>query len=95
MIDFPDIEFHRQGYAMIADYRDKDPGAPICFPQSDGGRVMTGFCTCKQSRSDKSCLHFSELVRLTKEVTDLRQSRRPENREPLKAVVMSRIKQPS
>jgi hypothetical protein len=27
-------------------------------------------------------------------VTDLRQSRRPENREPLKAVVMSRLKQP-
>jgi SNF2 family DNA or RNA helicase len=68
MIDFPNIEFHRQGYAMIADYRDKDPGAPICFPRTAGGSVMTGFCTCRQSRKDTGCTHFSELVRLTKEI---------------------------
>jgi len=30
-IDFSRIEFHRQGYALLADCRDKDPGSPICF----------------------------------------------------------------
>ncbi len=68
MIDFPDIEFHRQGYAMIADYRDKDPGTPICFPRSPGGSVLTGFCTCRKSRKDNGCPHYSELVRLAKEI---------------------------
>jgi hypothetical protein len=64
MIDFPNIEFHRQGYAMVGDSRDKDPGTPICFPRNTGGSVMTGSCTCRQSRKGESCSHFSELVRL-------------------------------
>jgi hypothetical protein len=66
MIDSPNIEFHRQGYALIADYLDKDPGSPICFPQTAGGSIMTGACTCKQSRKDKGCPHFSELIRLAR-----------------------------
>jgi SNF2 family DNA or RNA helicase len=62
------IEFHRQGYAMLADYRDKDPGAPICFPREENGSIMTGFCNCRQNRKNKSCIHFSELVNLVKEL---------------------------
>jgi SNF2 family DNA or RNA helicase len=68
MIDIPNIEFLRQGYAMIADYRDKDPGSPICFPRSEGGNVVTGFCDCRQSLKNKSCPHFSELVKKVKEI---------------------------
>ena len=68
MLDFPDIEFHREGYGMAAASRDKDPGAPICFPQSTGGSIMTGICDCRESRKKKSCRHFAELVRIVKEV---------------------------
>lgn len=64
MADFENVEFHRQGYGMLADVRDKDPGSPVCFPRSAGGRVMTGSCTCDKNRRTGSCSHFSELVKL-------------------------------
>lgn len=68
MTDFPNIEFHRRGYAMVADYRDKDPGTPVCFPHTEEGSVMTGVCTCRQSEKNKGCPHFSELVKQVKEI---------------------------
>jgi hypothetical protein len=37
MIDLINIEFHRSGYGMLPDSRDKDPGAPVCFPRTAGG----------------------------------------------------------
>jgi SNF2 family DNA or RNA helicase len=68
MIDFPNIEFHRQGYAMVADHRDKDPGSPICFPPNEESTILTGFCTCRQSQKNKGCPHFSELIKRVKEI---------------------------
>jgi superfamily II DNA or RNA helicase len=75
MLDFTDIEFHRQGYGMAADLRDKDPGAPVCFPVSAGGHIMTGVCDCKEGQKKKSCRHFSELVRVVKEIEKKNQGR--------------------
>ena len=71
MIDFPNIEFHREGYGMLADPRDRDSGALVCFPRNPGGRAMTGFCTCRQSRKSKSCSHFSQLVAIAAEIKKL------------------------
>ena len=68
MVDYPNIEFLRQGYGMIADLREKDPGAPLCFPRVEGGKVLTGFCNCRKNRSGKSCTHFSELVKRVREI---------------------------
>jgi superfamily II DNA or RNA helicase len=64
MKEYENIEFHRQGYGMLADLGEKDPGAPVCFPRTEGGRVMTGFCDCRENRKNGSCRHFSELTRL-------------------------------
>ncbi|MBN2321116.1 MAG: DEAD/DEAH box helicase [Acidobacteria bacterium] len=68
MVDYPNIEFLRRGYGMIADLNEKDPGAPVCFPRVEGGRVLTGYCTCRRSERGNSCSHFSELVKLVREV---------------------------
>jgi superfamily II DNA or RNA helicase len=64
MKEHANLEFHRQGYGMLADLNDKDPGAPICFPQTEGGKILTGGCTCRDSKTNKSCAHFSALVKL-------------------------------
>jgi len=62
------IEFFRNGYGMLVDPNDKDPGTPICFPQSAGGHVMTGYCNCRKSQKIKACAHFSELIRLVSDI---------------------------
>ena len=68
MNDHLDVEFHRQGYGMIANPQDKDPGSPVCFPRSANGRVMTGFCNCRTGKKEGSCRHFSQLVDLASEI---------------------------
>jgi superfamily II DNA or RNA helicase len=77
MVDDPNIEYLRQGYGMIADLTEKDPGAPVCFPRSQGGRVLTGFCTCRSSKRGDSCPHFSELVKLAREIKKKNGNRTP------------------
>jgi superfamily II DNA or RNA helicase len=68
MIDYPNLEFCRHGYGMLADPRDKDPGAPICFPRSAGGSIMTGLCTCRKSKGGNPCSHLSDLFKLASEI---------------------------
>ncbi len=68
MADYPKIEFLRRGYGMIADLTEKDPGAPVCFPRTEGGKVMTGFCNCRRNKRGNSCPHFSELVKRVGEI---------------------------
>jgi superfamily II DNA or RNA helicase len=68
MIDLINIEFHRTGYGMLPDSRDKDPGAPVCFPRTAGGQVFTGYCNCRASRTADACQHFSRLVQLASEI---------------------------
>ncbi len=68
MSDFVKIEFHRQGYAMLADPQDRDPGSPVCFPRTANGRVMTGFCNCRANRKKNDCCHFSQLIKLVPEI---------------------------
>ena len=77
MTDFSFIEFFREGYGMLSDARDKDPGAPVCFPRTAGGRVMTGYCTCRESKKGSSCPHYSELVRLAAEIKKQNRGRSP------------------
>jgi hypothetical protein len=77
MNDFPSIEFFREGYGMLADARDKDPGAPICFPRPAGGRAMTGYCTCHESKKGSSCPHYSELVGLAAKIKKQNRGRSP------------------
>ena len=47
MMDYPNIEFLREGYGMIADPGEKDPGSPACFPRTSGGKIMTGLLSTK------------------------------------------------
>jgi Helicase conserved C-terminal domain/SNF2-related domain len=68
MIDLINIEFHRTGYGMLPDSRDKDPGAPVCFPRTAGGQVFTGYCNCRASRTADACQNFSRLVQLASEI---------------------------
>src|SRR5512145_3239720 len=68
MSDLLNIEFHRQGYAMLADPQDKDPGSPVCFPRTANGRVMTGFCNCRANKKKSDCGHFSQLLKLIPEI---------------------------
>jgi superfamily II DNA or RNA helicase len=68
MHKYDNIEYHRQGYGMIADPQDKDPGSPLCFPRSVDGKVMTGFCNCRATRKNGTCSHFSQLVKLVPEI---------------------------
>jgi superfamily II DNA or RNA helicase len=75
MNDYPNLEFHRQGYGMLADLNDKDPGAPICFPRTEGGRILTGRCNCRESKENKGCVHFSALVKLAGEIKKERHGR--------------------
>ncbi len=71
MTDFINIEFHRTGYGMLPDSRDKDPGAPVCFPRAAGGSVFTGFCNCRASRKTDVCRHFPRLVQVASEIREL------------------------
>ena len=64
----PALEFHRQGYGMVAAGKDKDPGWPLCFPRAKNGRIKTGNCTCRRSQKGQSCSHFSELVKLVEQI---------------------------
>jgi SNF2 family DNA or RNA helicase len=68
MNELLNIEFHRQGYGMLADPCEKDPGSPVCFPRSVNGRVMTGFCNCRASKKGSACAHFAELIKLIPEI---------------------------
>jgi SNF2 family DNA or RNA helicase len=68
MLNYLNVEFYRNGYGMLVDPNDKDPGSPICFPQSVGGHVLTGNCNCRKSKKGQSCRHFSELIRLVLEI---------------------------
>jgi superfamily II DNA or RNA helicase len=77
MIDLQNIEFYREGYGMLADARDKDPGAPLCFPRAAGGRVLTGYCNCRESKKTKSCTHFSRLIQLVPEIKKQNGGRNP------------------
>lgn len=70
MIDYVTIEFHREGYGMLADPAEKDPGAAVCFPRSEGSPILTGFCDCRAGRKTKSCAHFSALVKLAAEIRE-------------------------
>ncbi|NWG14013.1 MAG: DEAD/DEAH box helicase [Acidobacteria bacterium] len=70
MTDLADIEFHRTGYGMLPDSRDKDPGAPVCFPRAVGGSVFTGFCNCRARRRTDACGHFSRLVQIAREIRE-------------------------
>lgn len=76
MVDITNIEFYREGYGMLADPRDKDPGAPVCFPRNHGGRVMTGFCSCRASHKGSACIHLSQLVTFASEI------RKQKNKHP-------------
>jgi superfamily II DNA or RNA helicase len=68
MTDFANIEFHRDGYGMLPDARDKDPGAPICFPRAAGGSILTGHCDCRDSRKTESCGHLSLLIKTAADI---------------------------
>jgi hypothetical protein len=68
MEDCTNIEFHRSGYGMLPDMRDKDPGMPICFPRSTGGEILTGKCDCRESRKEQACAHFERLVRVAHQI---------------------------
>ncbi len=68
MSDFSNIEFHRSGYGRLPDSGDKDPGAPICFPRTAGGRILTGNCICVAHRTTGACQHLSSLVKLASEI---------------------------
>ncbi len=70
MPDFVNIEFHRTGYGMLPNSREKDPGAPVCFPRAAGGSVFTGFCNCRESRKREACRHFSRLVQIASEIKE-------------------------
>ncbi len=62
MNDYENLECHRQGYDTLAGLNDKDPGAFICFPLIEGGQILTVGCTCRESKRNKSCVHFSALI---------------------------------
>ncbi|MGA2260764.1 MAG: DEAD/DEAH box helicase [Acidobacteriota bacterium] len=75
MTDFINIEFHRAGYGMLPDARDKDPGAPICFPRTMGGSIFTGHCDCRESRKTESCGHLSSLIKTASDIRKLNKAR--------------------
>jgi len=75
MSDLQNLEFHRAGYGLLPDARDKDPGAPVGFPAAEGGAIFTGLCNCRESRKAKKCRHFDNLVRLA------RKAERPRRKE--------------
>jgi SNF2 family DNA or RNA helicase len=75
MLNYSNIEFFRNGYGMLVDPNDKDPGTPICFPRSTGGHVMTGYCNCRKSQKTEGCAHFSELIRLVSEIEKKNETR--------------------
>jgi len=62
---------------MLADVLDDDPGAPVCFPQTVGGQVMTGYCSCRASQKTKSCPHFSQLIELVQKIKKENSGRSP------------------
>jgi superfamily II DNA or RNA helicase len=68
MEDFTNIEFHRSGYGMLPDMRDKDPGRPICFPRNTGGGIFTGRCDCRDSRKGQACAHLERLIRAARKI---------------------------
>jgi hypothetical protein len=75
MMDHLNIEFFRNGYGMLVDPNDKDPGGPVCFLRSAGGQVMTGYCNCRKSKKTEGRPHFSKLIHLVSEIEKKNQKR--------------------
>ena len=70
MNDYPNVEFHRQGYGMLANLKEKDSGSPICFPTSEKSTILTGFCNCARYGKNGACPHFSALVDLARKIRE-------------------------
>ena len=70
MKDYPNVEFHRQGYGMLANLKEKDSGSPVCFPMSEKSTILTGYCNCARYRKKGSCSHLSALIGLARKIQE-------------------------